>query len=239
MSFSVIYNAIKSYLTGFLTFAVCFSVASVFLWNEYKEVQINKESVSTKLLSLKDAEIKLEKEKSLLQLKLKEKEFELSKKEAQMDKVKTDLEEKNNELKKSLSNAKEIKSDSIENKEKMLNALIEQYESKVKEVNVLHSYYSNEARKAKAEELILKAMNDFSALGVNMRRPDWCDREYMSRYNQGKVLIDQISALNSKYLISDEYDWFVGTHTNSSILFGDECKTDNSSNVDAASSTDS
>jgi len=243
LTFTEIFNAIKSYLAGFLTFVVCFAVASAFLWGEYKAVQVDKEAVSTKLLSLKDAQIKLEKEKSLLQLelkdaefklekekttlqsKLKEKEFELSKKEAKLESTKAELEDEVNKLKNSLSSKQSMTSDSIKDKERELEILIDQYQSRVKEVNELYSYYSKEALKAKAEELILKAMNEFSALGVNIRKPDWCDKDYTSRYYQGKALIDQISALNSKYSISDEYDWFVRTHSRGIMSSSDgECK---------------
>jgi hypothetical protein len=220
-----IFNAIKSYLAGFLTFVVCFSVAGVFLWDEYKEVQVSKENVSTKLLLLKDTELKLEKDKSLLQLKLKEQEFALSKKEIQMDKAKKDLEERIEKLKSSLSTSEVINSDSIKNKEKELNILIEQYESNLDEVKELYTLYSLKARKAKAEDLILKTMEDFSALGVNISRPDWCDKDYMKRYYQGEALIDRINALNSEYSISEEYEWFVKSHSRSMRTSSDgECK---------------
>lgn len=256
MTFTEIFNAIKSYLAGFLTFVVCFAVASAFLWNEYKAVQADKEAVSTKLLSLKDAQIKLEKEKSLLQFelkdaelklekekatlqsKLKEKEFELSSKEAKLESTKAELEDEINKLKGSLSSKQSITSDSIKAKESELKILIDQYQSKVKEVNELYSYYSKEALKAKAEELILKAMNEFSALGVNIRKPDWCDKDYTNRYYQGEALIDQISALNRKYSISDEYDWYVRTNSRGIVSSSDGvCEANKSSNSDAASST--
>lgn len=240
MTFTEIFNAIKSYLAGFLTFVVCFAVAGAFLWNEYKAVQADKEAVSIKLLSLKDAELKLEKEKAILQSKLKEKEFELSTKEAKLERTKAELEDEINKLKGSLSSKQSITSDSIKAKESELKILIDQYQSKVKEVNELHSYYSKEALKAKAEELILKAMNEFSALGVNIRKPDWCDKDYTSRYYQGEALIDQISALNSKYSISDDYDWYVRTHSRGFVSSSDGvCEANKSSNSDAASSTGS
>lgn len=258
MTFKDIYNAIRSYLAGFLTFVVSFAVASVFLWNEYKAVQADKEAISTKLLSLKDAQIKLEKEKSLLHLELKdaefklekekatlqtrlrEKEFELSTKEAKLESINTELENEINKLKSSLSSKQSITSDSIKAKERELKILIDQHQRKVEEVNELYSYYSKEALKAKAEELILKAMNEFSALGVNIREPDWCDKDYTSRYYQGEALIDQISALNGKYSISEEYDWYVRTHSRGMFSLNDgECKTNKSNNSDTASSTGS
>lgn len=240
MNISEIYNAIKSYLAGFLTFIVCFAAATVFLWSEYKAVQADKEGVSTQLLSLKDAEIELQKEKTLLQLELKDREFELSRKEVQIERTKTELENRVIELTSSLSNKEEVTSDAIKIKERELSMLIDEYEEKVKKVSELHSDYSHEAQKAKAEELILSAMNDFAALGVNMGRPDWCDQEYMSRYYQGKALIDQVSALNNKYEISDEYTWFVRRNSRSVMFASDgECKVNKSSNSDAARSTDS
>lgn len=238
MNFSEIYNAIKSNFAGLLTFIIFFATALVFWWDEYKEVQADKEAVSTQLLSLKDAEVHLEKEKALLYSALKDKEFELLTKENDMKKNNADLEKRIVELTNSLSNKQEFTSDSIKIKEKKLSILIDEYEEKIKEVNNLYSYYSHEELKAKAEELIIKAMNDFSDLGVNIREPDWCDKEYMSRYYKGKALIDQISALNNKYKISDEYTWFVRTHSRSSISSSDgECKSNKQYNSNAANHT--
>lgn len=231
MTISEVYNAIKSYLAGFLTFVVCFAVAVTFLWGEYKAVQTDKEAVSTQLLSLKDAEIELQKEKALLQLEMKDRESELSRKEVKFERIKTELENRIVELTSSLSNKEEVTSDAIELKERELSILIDEYEEKLKKVSELHSHYSHEALKAKAEELILSTMNDFAALGVNMSRPDWCDQEYMSRYYQGKALIEQISALNNKYEVSEEYTWFVRKNSRSVLSASDgECKANKSSN---------
>lgn len=227
MNFNDTFDAIKSYLAGFLTFVIFFAVASAFVWNEYKSVQADKDAVSTQLLSLKDAQIKLEKEKLHLQLELKDAEFKLEKEKSISQ---SKLKEKEFEL--------SITSDAIKVKENDLDILIKQYQEKVKEINELHSYYSEKALKAKAEELILKAMNEFSALGVSIKKPDWCDKDYTNRYYRGKALIDQISALNSKYSISKEYSLFASKHSRGIISSNDGvCEANKSSNSDVASSS--
>jgi hypothetical protein len=41
-----------------------FALAINYLWSEYKEIQVEKQDISTQLVSLKDAEVKIEKERS-------------------------------------------------------------------------------------------------------------------------------------------------------------------------------
>jgi len=237
LTFSETLNAIKSYLAGFLTFTVLFSLAVVFLWDEYKEIQIQKETTSRQLLVIKDAELKLERDRSDLQIKFKEREFEISKKESQLEQAKKELEEKISNLERSASNDGKLSHISIQEKEAELDLIKEQYEIKFNEVKDLHAHYSQEAKKSKAEDLILNAMKEFSELGVNISRPDWCDKDYMGRYYKGKALIDQIYALNQKYSISDEYDWFVRKNTRSSTSFNDGvCEANKKLNSDAEKS---
>jgi hypothetical protein len=229
LTFIELFYAIKSYLAGFLTFLVFFSAAGVFLWDEKKEIEVKSENIHKQLLYLKDEEIKLERKKSQDQLEFKEKEYELEKKEEELEAQLT-------ELKRSILNAKDEGNKSISNKESKLDFLIEKYESKIQDVKELYTLYSQEARKSKAEETVLTTMKEFSDLSVSLDKPDWCNKEYMARYYKGEILLDKISAINSKYSISDEYSWFVKKQSAGFIMFNNQdCEANKNLNADAKS----
>jgi chromosome segregation ATPase len=89
--------------------------------------------------------------------------------------------------------------------DKLANQLVEER----KKVNAERSRYSKNAQKAKVEEKIISLIDDLADLGVDMKKPNWCDEEYTKRYNKGKSIVKQISTLNSIHKINDHYDNFV------------------------------
>ncbi|ELL9328547.1 hypothetical protein RX455_000267 [Vibrio fluvialis] len=202
MKFSEIYNAIKSHFLGFLTFVILFSVSAVYLVSEYKDIQLQKSNITSQLLALKDLELALEREKSKFQLEVKDKNFELSRRENQV-----------RELTVSLTNSRKGNESTLLEKERNLDLLKKQYESKLDEVKKLHVMYSNEAIKSKAEDKVLTLMKEFSDLGVDISEPDWCDKDYTKRYYKGVALIDQIRAINTRYALGEEFGRFVLHHT--------------------------
>lgn len=214
-----------------------FSVGAAFLWNEYKEVQNKNEELTKKIIEMKDAEIALGKEKSRLELKLKEKEFELARKERILDEEKKEIEIEKESLKNTLSKIRSEENSSISDKEKELEALISQYEKNLEKVKRLHSLYSREARTAKVEDEIINLMKEFSRLGVDIHKPNWCDEDYTKRYYQAKAIVKQISTLNSEYAISQDYRNFVQSNTRSFTSSSDgECEANNALNSDAVNS---
>lgn len=72
------------------------------------------------------------------------------------------------------------------------------------------------ALKAKANDDVIKLMNKFSKLGVDLKKPDWCDKAYTARYNTASNLLDAIKAMIKKYDLSDSYKAFVSANAKSS-----------------------
>jgi hypothetical protein len=122
---------------------------------------------------------------------------------------------------------------SISNKEDELNSLIDKYDTELQKVKELVKIYSQEARRSKAEDIVINIIKEFSELGVSLNKPDWCNNEYMARYYKGEVLLDQISALNNKYSISEEYSWFVKRQAAGFVSFNEHnCEAKKNINTD-------
>ncbi|AMG02371.1 hypothetical protein [Vibrio mimicus] len=221
MNFQDIFQSIKSHLVAFVTFAVLFSAASFFIWSEYKEIQIEKQEISTRQLDLKNAELTFEKEKSKSKLELKDKENQLFLKEFQMDNARKEMENQIVRLKASLSDASKGNQTELMVKEEKLDALIEQYQKQLTYVQSLEKKYSYEMRKSEIEDRVLALMSEFSSLGIDIKSPDWCDKEYTQRYNKGKAIIDQVGVLVRTYNLGDKYQTFILTHTRGIVWSND------------------
>lgn len=222
MNFHEIYQAIKSHSVAFITFLVLFSAASLFIWSEYKSIQTEKQEISARQLDLKNSELKFEKEKSKSLLDLKDKENQLRHKEIKMDNARAELENQIAQLKASLSDASKGNQTELAAKEKKLDALIKQYQKQLAHVNALEEQYSFEVRRSEIEDRVLVLMSEFSDLGVDIKSPDWCNKEYTHRYNKGKAIIDQISVLVRNYNLGDKYQAFILTHTRGVVWGNDE-----------------
>ena len=221
MDFAVIFNSIKNHIISFFAFVVIFGGASVFIFGEYKGVQSEKENLFKLQLDLKKQELSFEQQKTKRDKELSAKEHTLAEMEKSLKKQMSDLKvkEKNTEKANASNNQKDALLISEKNKE--LDNLIRDYESKLETVSTLHSLYSKEAQKVKAETKIQELMLAYSKLGVNLNSPDWCDKEYTERYYHADALLDQISAINTKHNVSEEYSWFVKRNNKSWISSSD------------------
>ena len=88
--------------------------------------------------------------------------------------------------------------------------MIEKYKASIA---VLDKRFSIEAKKEKIEDHIRVMMREFAELGVDINKPNWCDNDYMRRYNHGVALISQIYALNQQHELSETYFIFVRQNT--------------------------
>jgi hypothetical protein len=215
---------IKRHFSVAIVFAILFALGMAFMWSENRNLQADyrtlyagflneRKEIHKKELQFKDMQIQYEKEKAEIEVQLTKMntsaERSLENANARMKDLKRMLELAENEP-------------SIQEKKKELNSLIEQYRNAIFHLNETTSI---EKKRNNAQEWIVKAMNDFSKLGVDMQSPDSCDKEYMRRYNEGAALINQIRALNDDYLDSDEIALFVRQNEQSLVVMSDDCET--------------
>lgn len=111
----------------------------------------------------------------------------------------------------------------LESKNKSLtesNSKLEQDIAKYKKFKTEAEKLSRQSKlaalKAKANDSVLVLMNKFSALDVDLKKPDWCDKEYTKRYNQADRLLEAIKAQIKKYDLSDSYKAFASANSKSS-----------------------
>lgn len=179
-----------------------------YLWSEYKSLQKDE-------LAFRDSKLAFQKSQNDFEkLKI---EFDLN------QKVKAEkIEKANQQL---ILDRQQLDKDRVEfEKDKTalntsykdeLNKKIAEYNKQVSDFSKLKENISFESQKIAADKEIQKTMSDFADLEVDLRHPDWCDKEYTKKYYKGEALLAKISAINSKFNISEEYNWYVKSKSKS------------------------
>lgn len=62
---------------------------------------------------------------------------------------------------------------------------------------------ANQKKKAQAE--ILKLMNEFAAFDVDLKQPDWCDRDYSARFYKAETKLNEIKQVMKKNGLTSSY----------------------------------
>lgn len=85
-------------------------------------------------------------------------------------------------------------------------------------------YQSYSEQKIDKESAILKLMDKFSNLGVDLTKPNWCDKDYTTRYDKASSILTQISALIGDDRTLMQYKSFISDNK-SFISYGSrECR---------------
>ena len=113
---------------------------------------------------------------------------------------------------------------SIENKENTRNNFALKYNNCMTEYKKLKTKINNSEFSSTIENKIIKLMDKFSDLGVNLRKPNWCDKDYTKRYDMASSILKQISSLIGTDSDLRKYNDFVQGNRSFIIHGSRECQ---------------
>ncbi|TEW55920.1 hypothetical protein E2R68_02180 [Psychromonas sp. RZ22] len=63
--------------------------------------------------------------------------------------------------------------------------------------------------KRKAQDEVVKLMDEFTAFDIDLKKPNWCDKEYSERFYQAEDKLNEIKDLVKKHNFGDSYKAFL------------------------------
>jgi len=159
---------------------------------------------------------------------------EISEKRIMLEKEKSEFQKEQYKIKEELNNQKNkllLLKRSIEDNEnkfniseKKLHDISLKYNNCMSEYKEYKTMMKNKEFSNSIENKIIKLMDKFSDLGVDLNKPKWCDRAYTKRYDIASSILKQISALigSDDYLY--KYNTFIQNNKSFAFSSNRECK---------------